>query len=36
MEQQQIEGFYVTGIAVRTNNISGAAAKDIGPVAKIL
>ncbi|OJV50484.1 MAG: AraC family transcriptional regulator [Bacteroidetes bacterium 43-16] len=29
MEQQQIEGFYVTGIAVRTNNISGAAAKDI-------
>ncbi len=29
MQQEQMEGFYVTGITVRTNNTSGAAAKDI-------
>jgi len=29
MQQEQMEGFYLTGITVRTNNISGAAAKDI-------
>lgn len=29
MHQEPIEGFYLTGITVRTNNSSGAAAKDI-------
>lgn len=29
MQQEQMEGFYLTGITVRTNNTSGAAAKDI-------